>query len=215
MVSTNIRIHNVTPSPSSSPIEEQRLIDTADLRYAELSAPCQLDCIGLLRDRLLSSLDEFGVTTNLANIQTCMALEECLANALYHGTLELDSKLKEDGSDRFTKLAQARCQQSPWKDRRVCVTELATPFGIWITIKDEGHGFDVAETLKRVENSSSLLASGRGLVMMKAFTDELIFNTRGNEVTLVIYHHRNQDVAELLKERAKLRNLENRQHSQI
>jgi len=70
MVSTNIRIHNVTPSPSPSPaITEQRLVDTADLRYAELSAPCQLDCIGLLRERLLSSLNEFGVATDLANIQ--------------------------------------------------------------------------------------------------------------------------------------------------
>lgn len=211
MVSTNIRIHGATPSP----IAEERLVDTADLRFAELSAPCQLECIGLLRDRLMSSLGEFGVATDLANIQTCMALEECLANAFYHGTLGLDSELKEDGSDKFARLAKERCKQSPWKDRRVSVTELATPFGIWITIRDEGDGFGVTGALQRAANSNSLLASGRGLIMMKAFTDELIFNEKGNEVTLVIYHNRNQDVAELLKERAKSRNFDNRPQSQI
>ena len=61
----------------------------------------------------------------------------------------------------------------------------------------------------------SILASGRGLVMMKAFTDELIFNSNGNEVTLVIYHNRNQDVVELMKERSQSRSLNDGQHSQI
>lgn len=211
MVSTNIRIHGAAPSP----IIEKRTVDTANLRVAEITAPCQLECIGLLRDRLLSSLEAYGVATDLANMQTCMALEECLANAFYHGTLGLDSSLKEDGSDAFTKLAKERCQQSPWKDRHVTVTELATPWGVWITVKDEGAGFDVAGALQRTQNSNDCLASGRGLIMMKAFTDELIFNSQGNEVTLVIYHNRNKDVVELLKDRPKSRNLDNRQHSQV
>ncbi len=175
----------------------------------------KLHCIALLRDRLLSSLDEFGVTTDLAKTQTCMAVDESLANAFYHGSLELDSSLKEDGSNTFSQLAKERCQQSPWKDRRVSITELATPFGLWITIRDEGRGFDVAAALKRAEDPMSILASGRGLVMMKAFTDELIFNSNGNEVTLVIYHNRNQDVVELMKERSQSRSLNDGQHSQI
>jgi hypothetical protein len=208
---TNIRIHGA----ASSSLVEERMVDTPNLRFAEFSAPCQPNCIALLRDRLLSSLDEFGVTTDLAKTQTCMAVDESLANAFYHGSLELDSSLKEDGSNTFSQLAKERCQQSPWKDRRVSITELATPFGLWITIRDEGRGFDVATALKRAEDPMSILASGRGLVMMEAFTDELIFNSNGNEVTLVIYHNRNQDVVELMKERSQSRSLNDGQHSQI
>lgn len=184
---------------------EERKVDNPDLRLAEFSAPTQPTCIGLLRDRLLSALEEFGINCEHGEMQTTMAVEECLANAFYHGNLELDSALKEDGSDRFTELAKERCRTSPWQDRRVRITELATPFGLWITICDEGSGFDVQAALKRTEDPLSMLASGRGLIMMKAFTDALIFNPVGNEVTLVFYNTRNQDVIELLKERAQSR----------
>lgn len=202
---SNIRIHGAADCSFS----EKCVVNTPDLRVSEFSVPSQPSCIGILRDRLLSSLDEFGVTTDVGKMQTCMALEESLANAFYHGNLELDSALKEDGSNTFSQLAKERCQLLPWKDRRITITELATPFGLWVTIHDEGTGFDVAAALKRTEDPMSILASGRGLVMMKAFTDELIFNEIGNEVTLVIYHNRNQDVAELLRDRAKLRCQEN------
>ena len=43
--------------------------------------------------------------------------------------------------------------------------------------------------------------------MMKAFTDELVFNPVGNEVTLVVYHKRNRDISELWKERLSRRKL--------
>lgn len=208
---TYIRIHGAAESSFS----EVRLVDTSDLRCSEFSAPCRPSCIGMLRDRLLASFDEFGIATDLGKTQTCMAVEESLANAFYHGTLELDSELKEDGTDRFSQLARERCQKSPWKERRVTVSELATPFGLWVTIRDEGRGFDVAAALKCTEDPVSALASGRGLVMMKAFTDELIFNEAGNEVTLVIYHNRNQDVAELLKERARSQCLKSGQRTQL
>ena len=206
---SNIRIHG----PTESCFSEERRVDTPHLRCSEFSAPTHPSCIGLLRDRLLSSLDEFDIISDIGRTQTCMALDESLANAFYHGNLELDSALKEDGSDRFTELAKERCQQAPWKDRRICITELATPFGLWITIHDEGCGFDVEAALKRTEDPLSILASGRGLIMMKAFTDELIFNAAGNEVTLVVYSKRNQDVTELLAERARSRQPASGRHS--
>ncbi len=130
-----------------------------------------------------------------------MAVEEALANAFYHGNLELDSALKEDGSTRFSELARTRCQQSPWKDREIRITELVTPYGLWITIRDEGQGFNVESAMKRTRDPLSVLASGRGLIMMQAFMDELVFNPSGNEVTLVIYSNHNSDITELLQER--------------
>jgi hypothetical protein len=60
-------------------------------------------------------------------------------------------------------------------------------FGLWITIQDEGKGFNVQAAFDRCNDPESLLASGRGLLLMRGFSDEIFFNTHGNEVTLVLY----------------------------
>lgn len=187
-------------------VNEHRVVDTVQLRLSEIAVKTTANSVAVLRDRLMGSLEEFNISVDTGPMQICMALEEALANAFYHGNLELDSALKEEGTSKFMDLARERCQQSPWKERTVRVTELATPFGLWITITDEGKGFDVASAIKRVQEPINLLASGRGLVMMKAFTDELLFNPTGNEVTLVIYNSRNTDITELLQERMDSRN---------
>ena len=75
----------------------------------------------------------------------------------------------------------------PWKGRTVRITELVSSFGLWISIQDDGSGFDVEAAIARCSDPESLLASGRGLLMMRAFSDEVFFNNSGNEVTLVLY----------------------------
>lgn len=198
----NFKIHG----PGGPSFDETRVVDTPDLRLALIEASTHPSQIGVLRDRLLNAISEFDIKSEVGQPQSCMAIEEALANAIYHGNLELASDLKEDGATKFTDLAKARSAQAPWKDRKVLITELATPFGLWITISDQGTGFDVAAALQRTIDPEALLASGRGLVMMRAFSDDLVFNKNGNEVTLVFYHSRNQDIRELLMNRARSRN---------
>lgn len=185
------------------PFVEEQIVNTHELRYSQLTMKTHRSCVSILRDRFMDTFHEFGITVDTGPMQICMALEEALANAFYHGNLELDSALKEDGSDTFMQMARERCEQSPWDGRTIVATELATPYGLWITIRDEGSGFDVAAAIDRIADPVDLLASGRGLLMMKSFSDELIFNAQGNEVTLVFYTNKNQDVSELLKERAQ------------
>lgn len=182
-------------------VEETRPVESRQLRLSVLTARMKKGVVGVIRDRLMTTFSEFRIKVDLGDIHICMALEEALANAFYHGNLELESSLKEQDDQAFGRLAEQRCGQSPYSDRRIQVTELATPFGLWWTIVDEGNGFDVKQALKKAQEPDAMLASGRGLAMMKAFTDELVFNKKGNQVTLVFYHNRNQDVVELLKER--------------
>ena len=202
MVSTGKQ--NRIDEPEGRPYTEEQLVNTPELRYSRLTMKTHRSCVSVLRDRFMDTFHEFGITVDTGPMQICMALEEALANAFYHGNLELDSQLKEDGSDTFMTLARERCEQAPWQDRTLFASELATPYGLWITIADEGSGFDVEAALERMANPVDLLASGRGLLLMKSFSDELIFNDSGNEVTLVFYTNKNQDVAELLKERSRL-----------
>ena len=168
-------------------IRQEVIFETPHLRLTELTIPTLCRLIPVVRDRLLKSIQQYDLAGETGVNHFCMALEESLANAFYHGNLELCSSLKEDGSSRFVELAAEREQLAPYKSRFISISELVGKFGLWITIRDEGRGFDVKAALERANDPELMLASGRGLMMMQAFADELFFNIAGNEVTLALY----------------------------
>lgn len=166
---------------------EDVVVQSPHVRLAQFRIPTRCDLIPVIRDRLLKGIRDYQVVEGTRENHFCMALEEALNNAFYHGNLEISSELKEDGSSRFVDLAREREQMLPWKGRTVRITELVSSFGLWISIQDDGSGFDVEAAIARCSDPESLLASGRGLLMMRAFSDEVFFNNSGNEVTLVLY----------------------------
>jgi anti-sigma regulatory factor (Ser/Thr protein kinase) len=168
-------------------ISENRLVDTLRLQVVDMELLLRSDCIAAVCSYLTSALADFGVRCQISEPQICMALEEALANAVYHGNLQVESSLKEDCFSRFMEVVQERQTQSPWKDRRIRIQRIISSLGAWITIQDEGTGFNVQKRLNAKPDPEVLLASGRGLVMMKAFSDELFFNDSGNLVTLAFY----------------------------
>lgn len=168
-------------------INEDIIVRSPHVRMARFRVPTRRALIPSLRDRLMQGIADFQLGDRTRENHFCMALEEALNNAFFHGNLELCSELKEDGSSRFLDLATEREQRAPWGLRHVWATELVSPFGLWITIRDEGPGFNVQAALDRCNDPEMLLASGRGLLMMRGFSDELFFNAAGNEVNLVLY----------------------------
>ncbi len=56
---------------------------------------------------------------------------------------------------------------------------------IRVLIRDQGKGFDTNHVPGPGDPKVLDTESGRGLVLMASFTDELIFNDKGTEVTLV------------------------------
>ena len=120
-----------------------------------------------------------------ARMQIGMALEEALLNAMYHGNLEVDSKLKEEDFTAFYQLAEARRDAAPYGDRRIFVEVRSTPQGVSYTIRDQGPGFDqnLLPDPTALENLDR--PCGRGVMLMRAFMDEVHFNDQGNQVTLV------------------------------
>ena len=55
------------------------------------------------------------------------------------------------------------------------------------TIRDEGSGFDTSLPRNPTLPDNIERYSGRGLLLMRMFMDEVLFNAAGNEVTLVKY----------------------------
>jgi anti-sigma regulatory factor (Ser/Thr protein kinase) len=113
-----------------------------------------------------------------------LALVEALNNAAFHGNLEVGSELRGEDPRRYYRLIRERRGKSPWKDRRIRVEAELTAAELRVRLRDEGPGFD-PDTLPDPTRPENLLAaSGRGVFLMRAFMDDVVFNEAGNEVTL-------------------------------
>ena len=72
-------------------------------------------------------------------------------------------------------------------DLKVNITLTADSRGIRAKIRDHGAGFDPNRTPDPTEDSNLLLTSGRGLLLIRAFVDDVKFRQmpRGMEITLI------------------------------
>lgn len=114
-----------------------------------------------------------------------VALEEALLNAYYHGNLELDSKLREDDHTAFYTLARRRAHEDPYQDRRILVEVRLSSAACEFTIRDDGPGFDPHQLPDPTEPANLDRASGRGVLLMRTFMDDVAWNSAGNEVRMV------------------------------
>lgn len=160
-----------------------------------LECVSELDCTFVLENDaamvplLVTHLQEYMVRMKLCDskgrLRLGIALEEALANGIYHGNLELSSDLRQDGSDAFQRLAAVRRTEAPYADRRLHVhVELDAEAAVF-TIRDEGPGFDVSKLPDPTDPENMMKASGRGLLLIRTFMDEATHNAAGNEIRLV------------------------------
>ena len=89
-----------------------------------------------------------------------LALEEALYNAIKHGNRMDPSKT-------------------------VAVEYDITPSRVVITITDQGEGFDPAGVPDPTTDENLEKPSGRGIMLMRAYMDQVDFSPRGNQVRLV------------------------------
>ena len=113
-----------------------------------------------------------------------VALEEALANALYHGNLEVGSELRGEDDEAYRGLILKRLKQSPYRERRIHVEVSMSRQDATFVIRDEGTGFDPSSLPDPTDPVNLEKASGRGLLLMRTFMDEVSYNDRGNTVTL-------------------------------
>ena len=115
-----------------------------------------------------------------------VALREALANAIYHGNLELSSDLREeDGGRPYDELAARRRRTPPYCDRRVAVLVRRTDEELVCVVTDEGPGFDPASLPDPMGADFLDRPHGRGLLLIRSLMDEVAHNERGNVITMV------------------------------
>ena len=137
--------------------------------------------IGHLQDQMVQMqiVDKNGL------IRVGTALVEVLMNAIEHGNLEVSSELREDpDSNAYKRLVEQRRHMAPYRDRRVHLTARFSRREAVYTVRDEGPGFDVSRLPDPTDPANLEKSSGRGLLLIRTFMDEVHFNATGNEITL-------------------------------
>jgi CheY-like chemotaxis protein/anti-sigma regulatory factor (Ser/Thr protein kinase) len=114
-----------------------------------------------------------------------VALEEALANALYHGNLEVDAELREKDRKAYDALVARRREEPPYCDRRIHVEANLSRHEAVFVVRDDGAGFDPSTLPDPADPASLERATGRGVLLMRTLMDEVVYNDAGNAVTLV------------------------------
>jgi len=138
---------------------------------------------------LVSHLQEnaalIGVCDESERVRIGVALGEALANAMYHGNLEVSSELREIDDTAYCNLIEQRRRNPPYCQRKIHVdARVSRTEAIW-TVRDEGPGFDPASLADPTDPANFDKASGRGLLLIRTFMDEVFHNDQGNAVTLI------------------------------
>jgi CheY-like chemotaxis protein len=139
-----------------------------------------------LIDLVAVCLRSTGLCQDGSERRVCLALEEALQNAFLHGNLELGSASRESSRDgEFAELLQQRRRSAPYRDRNVHLQISISAREAKFVVRDEGAGFDPQAVPDPTTPEHLEGLSGRGLLLMRSFMDEVTFNDRGNEVTLL------------------------------
>lgn len=131
-----------------------------DASAQQLTIPSDLAAIPAAIERVLAPAWEFGYGADTV-FGINLALEEALANAVKHGN-------KNDLS----------------KDVHVL-------FGVsrdevHISVRDEGTGFDPERVPDPTDDENIEKPCGRGIMLMRAYMDEVAYSETGNEVHMSI-----------------------------
>jgi anti-sigma regulatory factor (Ser/Thr protein kinase) len=133
---------------------------------------------------LASALESFGLLEG-RRAEVFAVVAELVNNAVDHGLLGLDSRLKADAEgfatfyeERARRIAEA---EDGYVDVTLDVEPLEAGCVIRVTVEDSGAGFDVAA----LDGESDGELHGRGLSMVRELCESLRYSERGNRVEAV------------------------------
>ena len=181
LVNTVERVHDSLREQRGN----QRIFNRVKTMEYDLILENDLDLILAAVGYLRQGVTDMRLCDEAERLRVGIALEEALLNAFYHGNLEVSSSLKEIDHEMYSNLAKQRCREEPYVDRRIYVNARFTRAEARYTIRDEGPGFDLASLPDPTDPANLEKPSGRGVLLMRTFLDEVTYNEKGNEVVLV------------------------------
>ena len=139
---------------------------------------------------MTQDLPSYGIQIQEQLFRMNMLLKEAIENAIFHGNLELSSEMRRKNPQLFYKTAEQKRDIDPYKNRRLTLQYDISRNSAKYVVRDEGKGFAHADLLDPADPDNLLRIEGRGLIMIMNFMDEVFWNDRGNEITMVRYRKR-------------------------
>ena len=162
-----------------TPLFGEMVLDT-DLSLVQLYAG--LFANWLHKEGRLSAGNKYGFQ---------LAMIELLVNAMEHGnagiTYEEKSAWLESGRSA-PELVAERMKDPKRAGRKVRLSYRISPAQSSFQITDEGDGFDVSALPDPAKGAALLGMHGRGIVTSRGSVDRLLYNAKGNSVTIEINH---------------------------
>ena len=157
------------------------------LRKVELEFEIGNDLNGLrpLISHIQNHLRETEVCNDSDILRVSTALQEALMNAVEHGNLEMCSDLREEGGPAYAALGRSRRKEEPYASRRVRITATINRERVMLAVRDDGNGYDPNSLPDPTDPANLQKVSGRGLMLIRTFMDEVSFNEAANEITMV------------------------------
>ena len=154
-------VNHPSSSGGRSSVKVGSVTGTHTLWY-KLEMPSHVRCAHDLEEKILCQCQQLSYTDrDLFALK--LAIEEAFANAVKHGN-KLDPH------------------------KIVHVKYRITPRRVDVVIEDEGSGFNPASLPDPTSECNIEHTSGRGLLLMRAFMNNVVFNPSGNAVTLTKFN---------------------------
>jgi len=137
---------------------------------------------------LTEKLVGLGICDDPGGYFVSVSLDEAITNAIFYGCLEVPPGLRETepGTEIFNQLVAERLADERFRSKAIHVEMDLTPDRALYRITDPGPGFEPPD-LKSEELESAGLSRlhGRGILLISCFMDEVWFNEKGNQITMI------------------------------
>jgi len=111
-----------------------------------------------------------------------LAFHEALANAIAHGNLGIT---KPEGSNEDIGEIAKREQVAHPTKKKIYISIDMKGKKVTVKIRDEGNGFKLKAVGDPTDSSHLFKTEGRGILFMRAYVDSVVYNKKGNEVTMM------------------------------
>lgn len=140
-------------------------------------------------DRIVYAMTaELTMFFSFSNTQKIrVGMSEMITNAIEHGNLGItaDEKMVSTENGTYYQLLEERMKNPKIMNRKTSVSIDYREECLRIKIKDEGAGFDTSKLPDPTDTERLLKLHGRGIFITKIYFTDIVFNEKGNEVTLV------------------------------
>lgn len=167
-----------------------KLISTLTKNVFIFEMPNDPELISPLVGLLMQVVSGMELLGGIELVRLGVAIEHAVLNAMLRGNLELTRDqtpspraMIYDGATN--EVVQQRRREAPYSERKVHVEAIASDYAVRIVVGDRGPGFDTSKLPEAGDPEILDTKGGRGLVLMTSFVDQLLFNDKGNEVTLI------------------------------